>query len=340
MTATEEAAPVSTTSVPAKRVPWGRYAGIAVVAALLVVYPLVVKTSFLQTVGVLALTMAIAATGWNILGGYTGQISFGHAVFFGTGMYGTTLLVSDGWSPWLTMLPIAVLASGVGVLIGLPTFRLRGHYFSIATLAIGMMVMSILPNIKALGATDGLTVPILDEGFWNLTFSLRDKTEYYYTALGLFAVATVATWLFLRGRIGSYLEAIRDDEFAAAAIGVPVWRYKMYAVAMSAGLTSIAGSYHVMVVLFVDPASSSDLSLSTAIALIAVVGGAGSMWGPLLGAWLVIALQEYTRTYLSTTGRTVDLMMFGALIILVAVIDPRGLTNLIRRGYRRFVRRS
>jgi branched-chain amino acid transport system permease protein len=299
VTVTEEtASAVEKTAVPVKRVPWGRYAGIAVVAALLVAYPLVIKTSFLQTIGVLALTMAIAATGWNILGGYAGQISFGHAVFFGTGMYGTTLLVTDGWSPWLTMLPIALLAAGIGVLIGLPTFRLRGHYFSIATLAIGMMVMSILPNIKALGATDGLTVPILDEGFWNITFSLRDKTEYYYTALGLFAVATVATWWFLRGRIGSYLEAVRDDEFAAAAVGVPVWRYKMYAVAMSAALTSIAGSYHVMVVLFVDPASSSDLSLSTAIALIAVVGGAGSMWGPLLGAWLVIALQEYTRTYL------------------------------------------
>jgi branched-chain amino acid transport system permease protein len=324
-----------TVTVPEKKAPWGRYAGIAVVAALLLAYPLVVKTSFLQTIGVLALTMAIASTGWNILGGYAGQISFGHAVFFGTGMYGTALLVGDGWSPWLTMLPIAGLAAALGLLIGLPTFRLRGHYFSIATLAIGMMVMSILPNVTPLGAADGVSVPLLDNGFWNITFSLRDKTEYYYTALGLFAVATVAAWLFLRGRIGSYLEAIRDDEFAASAVGVPVRRYKLYAVAMSAALTSIAGSYHVMVVLFVDPSSSSDLSLSTAIALIAVVGGAGSMWGPLLGAWLVIALQEYTRTYLSTTGRTIDLMLFGALIILVAVVDPRGLTNLIKRGYRR-----
>jgi branched-chain amino acid transport system permease protein len=318
-----------------KRKPWGRLAGMAVVAALLVVYPLVMKTSFLQTIGVLALTMAIAATGWNILGGYAGQISFGHAVFFGTGMYGTAMLTSDGWSPWLTMIPVAGLAAAIGVLIGLPTFRLRGHYFSIATLAIGMMVMSILPNVEWLGAADGISVPLLDNGFWNITFSLRDKTEYYYTALGLFAVASVVTYYFLRGRIGSYLEAIRDDELAAAAVGVPVRRYKLYAVAMSAALTSIAGSYHVMVVLFVDPSSSSDLSLSTAIALIAVVGGAGSMWGPLLGAWLVIALQEYTRTYLSTTGRTIDLMLFGALIILVAVIDPRGLVNLIRRGYRK-----
>lgn len=333
MTAT--LAPPSSQEVPARSVPWGRYAGIAVVAVLLVAYPLVATTSFLQTIGVTALTMAIASTGWNVLGGYAGQISFGHAVFFGTGMYGTTLLVIDGWSPWLTMVPVALLAAAFGVLIGLPTFRLRGHYFSIATLAIGMMVLSILPNVQWLGATDGLSVPFLDEGFWNLTFSLRDKTAYYYTALGLFAVATLATWLFLRGRIGSYLEAIRDDDAAAAAVGVPVRRYKLYAVAMSAGLTSIAGSYHVMFVTFVDPSSSSDLSLSTAIALIAVVGGAGSMWGPVLGAWLVIALQEYTRTYLSATGRTIDLMMFGALIILVAVVDPRGLVNLIRRGYRR-----
>lgn len=335
-----EAPPVTAPEVPAKRVPWGRYAGMVVVALVLLAYPVVARTSFAQTIGVLALTMAIASTGWNILGGYAGQISFGHAVFFGTGMYGTTLLVTSGWSPWLTMVPVALLAAMLGVLIGLPTFRLRGHYFSIATLAIGMMVMSILPNIRALGATDGLSVPFLDEGFWNLTFSLRDKSEYYYTALGLFVVATLVAWLFLRGRIGSYLKAVRDDEFAASAVGVPVWRYKMYAVAMSAGLTSVAGSFHVMFVTFVDPSSSSDLSLSTAIALIAVVGGAGSMWGPLLGAWLVIALQEYTRTYLSTTGRTIDLMMFGALIILVVVVDPRGLTHLLSRAYRRFARRS
>lgn len=328
-------APAPPDALAAKKKPWGRMVGMAVVAALLIAYPLVVKTSFLQTIGVLALTMAIAATGWNILGGYAGQISFGHAVFFGTGMYGTAMLTSDGWSPWLTMIPIAGLAAAIGVLIGLPTFRLRGHYFSIATLAIGMMVMSILPNVDWLGAADGISVPLLDNGFWNITFSLRDKTEYYYTALGLFAVATVVTYYFLRGKIGSYLEAIRDDELAASAIGVPVRRYKLYAVAMSAALTSIAGSYHVMVVLFVDPSSSSDLSLSTAIALIAVIGGAGSMWGPLLGAWLVIALQEYTRTYLSTTGRTIDLMLFGALIILIAVIDPRGLVNLIKRGYRK-----
>ncbi|HYQ62413.1 branched-chain amino acid ABC transporter permease [Actinophytocola sp.] len=326
---------MSGVEVPAKSVRWGRYAGLVVVALVLLVYPLVLETSFLQTIGVLALTMAIAATGWNVLGGYAGQISFGHAVFFGTGMYGTTLLVTAGWSPWLTMVPIALLAALFGVLIGLPTFRLRGHYFSIATLAIGMMVMSVLPNVKPLGATDGLSVPFLDEGFWNLTFSLRDKSAYYYTALGLFAVATLVTWLFLRGRTGSYLEAIRDDEFAAAAVGVPVWRYKMYAVAMSAALTSVAGSFHVMFVTFVDPASSSDLSLSTAIALIAVVGGAGSRWGPLLGAWLVIALQEYTRTYLSATGRTVDLMMFGALIILVVLVDPRGLVHLAGRPFAR-----
>ncbi|MCA1655836.1 MAG: branched-chain amino acid ABC transporter permease, partial [Pseudonocardiaceae bacterium] len=179
------------TATAARARPRRRYAGIALVAALLLVFPLVVKASFLQTIGVLALTMAIAATGWNILGGYAGQISFGHAVFFGTGMYSTALLVGDGWSPWLTMLPVALLAAALGVLIGLPTFRLRGHYFSIATLAIGMMVMSILPNVRWLGAADGLSVPLLDNGFWNITFSLRDKTGYYYTALGLFTVATV-----------------------------------------------------------------------------------------------------------------------------------------------------
>ena len=317
----------------------GRPLGLVVLVVALVGYPLVFTSSFLQNIGVLALTMAIAATGWNILGGYAGQVSFGHAVFFGTGMYGTAKLVQSGWSPWLAMVPVAALAAVIAVLIGLPTFRLRGHYFSIATLAIGTMALTILPNIEWLGAAEGLSVPLKDLTLWNLQFSLRDKTSYYYTALGLFAFAALVAYLFLRGRAGHYLQAVRDDEPAAAAIGVPVRRYKLYAAAVSAALTSVAGTFQVMVVLFVDPSSSVDLSVSTAIALVAVIGGAGSLWGPLLGAWLVIGLQEYTRTYLSTTGRTIDLVLFGALIIGVAVVDPRGLTSLLGRAYRRVVRR-
>lgn len=327
-----DTAPVTTASARRTRIP--RLAGWLVAAAGLLAYPLVTaSSSFAQNVGVLALIMAIAATGWNILGGYTGQVSFGHALFYAVGMYGTTLLVIHGWSPWASMLPVAVLAALIALLIGLPTFRLRGHTFSIATLALGVMVQSVLPNIGWLGGNDGLSVPITTNSLWHLQFSPRDQAAYYYTVLGVFALVTGLSVLLLRGRIGSALRAVRDDEHAAAAIGIPVLGSKLLALTVSAAITAIAGSVQVMAVTqFVDPSSSADLSISTAIAVAAVIGGAGSTAGPLLGAWVAVTLEQYTRTYFSGTGRSTDLLLYGALIVAVMLIDPLGLVHLTKRA--------
>jgi branched-chain amino acid transport system permease protein len=322
------------TTDPARHLRIPRFAGWGVAAAALLIYPLATaSSSFAQSVGVLALITAIAATGWNILGGYTGQISFGHAVFWATGMYGTTLLVIHGWSPWATMVPIAALAALIALLIGLPTFRLRGHTFSIATLALGVMLQSVLPNVSWLGGNDGLSVPITTNSLWHWQFSPRDQAAYYYTVLAVFALITGLSMLLLRGRIGSALRAVRDDEHAAAAIGIPVLRSKLLALAVSAAITAIAGSVQVMAVTqFVDPSSSADLSISTAIVLAAVIGGAGSTAGPLLGAWVAVALEQYTRTYFSSTGRSTDLILYGALIVAMMRIDPLGLVHLAKRA--------
>ena len=311
---------------------------VVAVGVVLVLYPRLVTTSFGQNVGVLALTIGIAATGWNLLGGFTGQVSFGHALFFGTGMYGTAMLVERGWSPWLAAIPCMAIAAALAVLIGLPCFRLRGHYFSIATIAVGEIAFTIVLTIAAFGAAQGISVPSHDESVWNLQLSLRDKTAYYEVALGLFGFATLVAWLFVRSRAGRYVRAVRDDERAAAAVGIPVLRYKLLAAALSAAITALAGMFQVMHVLFVDPPSGLDLSISISIALVAVVGGAGSLWGPLLGAWVVVFLQEYTRTHWSSTGRTIDLLVYGALITVVAIAEPRGLVGLIRRGYRAVLR--
>lgn len=312
-------------------------AACAIVALGLLGYPLMLSSSFAQTIGILALIMAVAATGWNVLGGYCGQISFGHALFFATGMYGTALAVRAGWSPWLAMLPCSLAGAGLAVAIGLPCFRLRGHYFTIATITTAIIAVPIVTDISLLGAAQGLSLPLQPQGLWTLQFSLRDKRAYYYVALAMFTVATLAAALFVRSKAGYYVRAIRDDEHAAAAIGIPVRRYKLYAAALSGALTALAGTYQVMIVLFVDP-SSLDLSLSTSIAVSSLVGGAGSAWGPLLGSWAVIALQEYTRTYLSTTGRSTDLLLYGALLVLIAMVEPQGLTGLVGRA-RPFIRR-
>ncbi|HEX5494442.1 MAG TPA: branched-chain amino acid ABC transporter permease [Mycobacteriales bacterium] len=311
-----------------------RWVFLIALAVLLVAYPRVFVSGFAQNVGVNALTFAVAATGWNLLGGFTGQISFGHAMFFGAGMYTTAVFVMAGMSPWISMLPAAAVAATLGVLIGLPCFRLRGHYFSIATIAVGVILLTVVTDRTWLGGPEGLTLPIKDETLWNLQFSLRDLTEYYYVILAIFAVVTGLSFLFVRGRAGRYVRAIRDDDRAAAAVGVPVRRYKLIAVALSGGITALAGSFQVMHALFVDPPSALDLSLSIQIALIAVFGGAGSLWGPLLGGWSIIFVQSYSSVHWQTPGRPVDLLIYGALITIVAVVEPSGLAGLFRRGWR------
>lgn len=303
---------------------------VLVVAAALVAYPLVLTSAFWLNLGVLALTFAIAAAAWNVLGGFTGQVSFGNAAFFGTGSYATALMVRAGWSPWLSMLVGAVLAVGIGLLIGLPCFRLRSHYFAIATIAVGVITQLVVNSNKSLGASAGLDIPLRSYSLAHLEFSTRNPTPYYYVVLALFALVSIAVWFLVRGRMGSYMRSIRDDEDAAAAAGVPVWRYKLVAIGVSGAMTAVAGSFYAMYVLFVDPSLVLDLTVSIDIVLMTVLGGAGALWGPLIGAWLLTLLQEYTRQEFGATAG-LDLLVFGLLIVIVVSVEPGGLMALGRR---------
>jgi branched-chain amino acid transport system permease protein len=304
----------------------------ALVLAALAAYPLLFDGSTAQNIGVLALTYGIAATGWNVLGGYAGQVSFGHALYFGTGAYTTAVLVRDGWSPWLAIAASLPLAAAFATLIGYPCFRLRYHYYSIATIAVAEIVYVLVVNFRGLGQANGLELPIQPASLANMQFSLLDKRPYYYTAFGLFCLTATVTWLFLRGRAGVYVRAIRDDQAAAAAIGIPVHRYKLAAAAVSGAITALAGGFYVMYVLFIDPPSGLGLDLSVAFTLMAVLGGVGRFWGPLLGAWVLTAVQVYTRQHLSGSGRSVDLLLFGALIVIVAAAEPGGLLAVADRA--------
>lgn len=310
-------------------------AGIAVTAAVLVLYPVAVPGVFAQNIGILALVFATAAIGWNLLGGYAGQVSFGHALFFGIGAYTTAYLVIEGWSPWTTV-PIGMALAGLAaVLVGWPTFRLRSHYFSIATIAVTQIVMILVTNTEWLGRATGLELPIPTEtGLAVLSWSPRDKTPYYHVALGMFVLAWLGAAVLLRGRLGVYAKAVRDDQEAAAAIGIPVRRVKLVVALASGVITAVPGSFFAMYVGIVDPASVIGLSLSVQIALVAVLGGVGTPAGPLLGAWALIFLQEYTRRHWSDNGRSLDLLIYGALIVAVTVVEPQGIVGLVRRAGR------
>ncbi len=309
-----------------------RLAPVATVGALLLVYPFVVRDPFWDDIAILALIGAGSAAAWNLLGGFAGQVSFGHSIFFGIGAYSTGyLLIHGGWSPWLGMAVGAVIAVAAGVVIGFPTFRLRSHYFSIATIALQQLAFVIAVNSNQLGAATGLQLPIKSESLVNLQFSVRDPTGYHLVALGLFGLSSLSVWAFMRGRPGSYLRAIRDDEEVARAMGVPVRRYKLMAMAVSAALTALMGGLFAMYALFVQPTAVVSLRRAIEIVLIAVLGGAGTYWGPLIGGFVIVYLEQQTSVTFSGGGSGLDLVIFGAVVMLIAIVEPSGLVGLARR---------
>jgi branched-chain amino acid transport system permease protein len=309
--------------------------GLLVLAALLT-FPLVFTRPFPRHVMIMIFLYAMLAQAWNILAGYCGQISLGHAVFFGTGAYTSSILLRElGVTPWAGMLAGAVLAMAISQVIGYPVFRLRGHYFAIATIAVGEIVQTLVLTWDWAGAARGLFVPIKrPDSFLNYQFH-ESKQAYYYIALGLLLLGLGITWRTMRSRAGYYFRAIREDQDAAASLGIAVAQYKLRAMALSAGLTALGGTFYAQYILFIDPESVFPLSLSILICLVAVLGGVGTLWGPLIGAAILIPLSEYTRVLLGGTGKAIDLLIYGVLIMLVSVIQPGGVMALAQRGRRR-----
>lgn len=304
---------------------------LAAVALVLVTYPFVFGSATAINVGVLVLLFAMLGTAWNLLGGYAGQISFGHAAFFGTGAYASSLLLKQlGLSPWLGMLAGAALAAALAVAVGWPTFRLAGHYFAIATIAVGEIAHSLVRNADVVGGARGLFLPIVPGALGSYEFH-EGRTPYYFVALGLYALALSVTLVVERRRMGYYLRAIREDPLAAQSVGVSVLRYKLGAAALSAALTALGGTFYAQYVLFIDADSVFPLSLSVLIALVPILGGAGHAIGPLLGAAVLIPLSELTRISFGGTGQGIDLVIYGGLIVLIAVLQPGGLVTLPRR---------
>ncbi|MEO8921365.1 MAG: branched-chain amino acid ABC transporter permease, partial [Caldimonas sp.] len=270
---------------------------------------------------------ALLAHGWNILGGYAGQTSIGHGLFFGVGAYVSTLLaIKLGINPWLGMVAAGLAAAALGVLISIPCFRLRGHYFVIATLVVAESAQQLVTSWDWVGGAMGLQLPTAAEGLRHFQFN-RDKTGYYYIALAMLVIVTTAVWLMQRSRFGFILRAIRDDEEAARSLGFTTLHYKLIAMALSAGLVGVCGVFYAQYVLYIDPASVLSLSWSILMALIVILGGAGTVAGPIVGAAILVPLSEYSRVMFSGSGRNVDLLIYGMMIMIIAVCRPDGLMS-------------
>ena len=310
-----------------------RWGWIALAAALLL-FPWLVAGSnsaaFLQDMGALVLLAAIGASAWNIIGGLAGQISVGHAMFFGAGAY-LPLLVYQQWHlPPLLGVPLGIAVSLVlALVVGLPTFRLLGHYFSMATIAVAELIRIVVSNWDFAGAAIGLQGPAVSQHWWDLTF--RSAVPYYYIFLGVLALVLIVTWQMQRSRLGYYLRAVRAGERASRSLGVPVRRYKLYALLLSASFTSMAGSLYALKTGFVDPESGLGILVSVQMIITAALGGAGTLLGPLLGAAILVPLQTATNTWFGGGGSGLTYIIYGGIIVLIARFEPGGLLELWHR---------
>ncbi len=297
-------------------------------AAGAVLFPLVATRPTWQNTAILMLMTAQLGVAWNILGGYAGQVSLGHAAFFGAGAYVSTLLsIKLGLSPWLGMVAGAGFATALSLLVGWPCFRLKGHYFAMATIAVGEIVQAVVNGWEFLGGAVGFYLPLQERGFWGFVFN-RGKLPYYYIALGLLAFSLLVNWLVARSRIGYYLRAIKDEPDAARSLGVSLTRYKQYAMVISSALAAMGGTLYAQKELFIDPGSILSTSLSIKMALVAIMGGVGTLAGPVVGAVLLTAIEEASRIAFGGTGRGTDQVVYGGLIVLIAVFQPAGVLGL------------
>lgn len=290
-------------------------------------WPLLVQDVFLQRIGALVLLAAISASAWNLLGGYAGQVSVGHAVYFGIGAYSALVVYNTlGWPP-IAGAPAGVLVSMLAAAaVGTPTFRLRGHYFSMATIAAAELFRILAANWPLLGSAVGLMGPPVPRTVADLSFI--SPVPYHYLFLVVLVVLLALTWLMQRSRMGYYLAAIRGGDRAARSLGVPVLRYKLYALLLSAAFTSLAGSLYAVMVGFIDPDSALGILISVKMLIIAALGGAGTLFGPLVGAVILVPLEETTNALFGGGGTGVTFIVYGAIILLIARFQPGGVAAL------------
>jgi branched-chain amino acid transport system permease protein len=310
------------------------------VFAILPIVPGLITSTFTMHVLILILLFASMSQAWNILGGYCGQTSFGHSVFFGIGAYGAGMaVVTYELVPWPGVLIAAVIAAIVAIVVSYPCFKLSGHYFAIATFAIVEIFNRLFMVWYWVGGALGLDYPLVDEGSLNFMW-YESKTGYYYGALLLFGIIFgVVRWIE-KHRFGYYLRAVREGQETAESLGVNSTLVKLTAFALSAFLTALCGAFFAQYNLRVDPPMVMSLEMSMKFVLITILGGIGTMAGPLLGAAVLIPLQEYTRAFWGGLGGGVDLIVFGLLIVVVVIKQPLGIMGIIQDLRNRFKRTS
>ncbi|MEY2683493.1 MAG: hypothetical protein RJA09_637 [Pseudomonadota bacterium] len=300
---------------------------VVVFALVVAAIPLFTQSGVWLNFVMMALYAGLLAQAWNLLGGFGGQFSFGHALFFGFGAYTQAIAqLQWGLNPWVAL----VLAAGMGALVGLAvgavSFRygLKGSYFALVTLAFAEVCRILALSVPFTGAGVGLMLP-LKESVANLQFTSR--AGYLYLVLGLVVIALlISTWL-KQSRFGAYLQAVRDNEDAAQAVGVNPFRVKLGAIVLSGALMALAGAFYVQVFQYIDPGIAFGSHASVEALVAAIVGGMGTVWGPLLGALALHVLADLTRNLFGELPG-INMVIYGCVLVVIVMFMPRGIAGM------------
>jgi len=312
-------------------------AGLAVLGAVIA---FTVKDKFYLHVLIMMLFYASISSAWNIVGGFAGQLSLGHAAFFGIGAYTSTLLfINLGVSPWIGMVIGGALATLVAGAIGYPSFRLRGPFFTLVTIAFAevLRILTLYAHDFTKGSI-GISVPFRP-AVGNFIF--RQVSAYVYVALAFLAITVLVSLWIENSRLGYYLAAIREDEDAAQALGIDAARYKLVAVLISGFLTALGGTFYAQYIFYIEPFQTFSLDFSVLLAMMAIIGGLGTVWGPVAGAFLVTPLQELLQAQLGGELQGLHLVVYGTVLIVVVILLPQGIIPSIAAwGKRTFGQRE
>jgi branched-chain amino acid transport system permease protein len=312
---------------------------VGTVLIYLLTFPLFPLSAFAMATMIQFLMFSIYGMGWNTIGGYGGQVDLGKAQYVGIGAYTTAVMLIRWDIPFWVSMPIGVCFSvGWSFIIGYPLFRLKGHYFAIATIATSLVLKNLFEIWGFVGAARGLEIsPIKYHPPDFLRVIFKEDIYYYYVILGIFLLAILYINWFRKSRLGFQLRSIKDNEDVARSLGINVHWAKIKTYAIATAFVSVVGSFHACYIKAIEPEDTMSLDISILIALMAMLGGAGSMWGPIIGAGILIPLKSYLKEWLGATAGLVgiDLILYAAIIMIISAFEPRGIWGIIEKIRRR-----
>ena len=299
-----------------------------IIMVVLALLPFIGRKEFFISTLCLSVIWGIMGIGWNVLGGYTGQVSNGHAMYFAIGAYtGALMLKWWGVTPWLSMWVGAIISGCVAFLVGYPLLRLRGHYFSIATMAIVECVRIIFTNWNLIGGATGVSFFEKHKSVW-YTLQFKNRVPFYFICLGFMLAFIIMTKCIERSKFGYYCRAIKANQDSAEAAGVNAAAYKRAAYIISAAVVSIGGALYAQYIQYVDPLSILPLANSMLIVLVVIMGGIGTIWGPMIGAFIMTFINQYSRALFNQMPG-LNLFIYGVLTLLIVLFIPNGIISLI-----------